>query len=232
MGYKQKGFSKHATKSAYKTVDDRETQNRIGDMLTEMEAGGATQKEMFDAIKADPGHDGTTSYAIVDGKVKTMPREESRTGRFRYDEVGDGTTAQTADMKTLYDIDSKAPVKHFSGKEHKKPNPDDPSTWGDEKNYQNALLNYKDDKFRSQVKSPTFNQDEMDKDISDTERKEGGKHEHGSKYESGDVIGGKYKSRLQENIKKGHKRDAYFDDKNNTWETYPEGYLREGKYRY
>ena len=62
MGYKQKGFSKHATKSAYKLVDDKKTQDFIGSGVQDIlnEGGPDANKKAQDFVMENT--DGTTRY--------------------------------------------------------------------------------------------------------------------------------------------------------------------------
>ena len=64
MGYKQKGFSKHATKSAYKRVDDKKTQDFIGAGMQEIlkEGGPDAHQKAQDFVMEHT--DGTTRYDV------------------------------------------------------------------------------------------------------------------------------------------------------------------------
>ena len=62
MGYKQKGFSKHATKSAYKVKDDLETQGELREMIMEERKKGTDIKDIKKKMLQHPGYDGTTMY--------------------------------------------------------------------------------------------------------------------------------------------------------------------------
>ena len=211
MGYKQKGFSKHATKSAYKRVDDIKTQNELGDLLTEMKAEGASHSEMYDAIKSHPGHDGTTTYMYTpEGKIKTAPRTDSgKTGKMRWDEVQGKMVPVTYDMDTLYEVDPDAEVKHFGGKDHPKPERKEGES---DKDFNERMEEYKRDAFQSKVTGGEFgHEDEYmgdheelteDHELLDHQTREGGAHESGGKYES---------PSWGRKIDKGEKREGSFD---------------------
>ena len=73
MGYKQKGFSKHATKSAYKRVDDIETQGLISSEIKNILKSGGTDKDVREFV--DKTSDmATTYYYDKDGNVRTSKR--------------------------------------------------------------------------------------------------------------------------------------------------------------
>ena len=103
MGYKQKGFSKHATKSAYKRVDDIETQGLISSEIKNILKSGGTDKDVREFV--DKTSDmATTYYYDKDGNVRTSKRVldtddpdmdmenlykiRKKDGKYDYDEVG------------------------------------------------------------------------------------------------------------------------------------------------
>lgn len=213
MGYKQKGFSKHATKSAFKRVDDKQTQDELGDLLGQMQSEGATHSEMYDAIKSHPGHDGTTTYMYTpEGKIKTAPRTESgKTGKMRWNDALGKNVPVTYDMSTLYQVDPDAEVRHFNKELHPKPKRKEGES---DKAFKERMEDWKYDAHSSKVpERGEFGKDEnvtmsdydefMDKhETSDTGSLEGGAHESGSKYEN---------TKWGENIDKGEKRRGQYD---------------------
>jgi hypothetical protein len=94
MGYKQKGFSKHATKSAYKRVDDIETQNLISNEIKNILESGGTDKDVREYVnkKSDLA---TTYYYDEDGNVRTSAR------------VNTPSNLDVDDMNNLYKVRKK-----------------------------------------------------------------------------------------------------------------------------
>ena len=85
MGYKQKGFSKHATKSAYKRVDDRQTQSELRDMIMDERKKGTSREEIEQKMMEHPGFDRTTMYMETpSGDVVTGPAQQGGTGEYAY----------------------------------------------------------------------------------------------------------------------------------------------------
>ena len=106
MGYKQKGFSKHATKSAYKRVDDIETQDLIISEIENIKKSSGTDKDVREYVDKTSDQ-ATTYYYDEDGKARSSKRVldqdndnldmdnlykvRKKDGKYDYDVVGDNS---------------------------------------------------------------------------------------------------------------------------------------------
>ena len=95
MGYKQKGFPKHATKSSFKVKDSLEMQKEIRGGIRDIQKRGGTDKEIREYV--DSKSDLATAYVYDDeGNISTVKRDAKKMdnlykrrmkdGKYQYDD--------------------------------------------------------------------------------------------------------------------------------------------------